>query len=288
MLIRTIHQPPGIYKWSLLNDGARSIVNALSKEWAELINQPEKEELYHTFLAANAGFFLCDFHLKFFCISKLRLGADYVIDFAVPKEGYSNGLTWELIEIETPHIPPYTLDGIPSARLSRAIQQIQDWKRWMSENRREAEKLFPGYGVRTTRNPNFKFTVIIGNRANSARWLEKRNQYAKDIKIGIRSFSYLSNLIKERYFGDSTYIGSSEEQSMSQWERNNLVNPFSSAFSDVQWRALVSEYKAGAHFVPKLAPKLLLYRPYNIYMFEKFQAKFFRLSKKAKRNRMTD
>lgn len=111
------------------------------------------EESYHRFIAKHAGFFFCDHERRFVTTSKLRLGADYLIDFAVAEERRSKGLYWELIEIETPYTPPFTRRGVPSAKLTNAIQQILDWKRWLIENRREAERLFPSNGIRTQKSP---------------------------------------------------------------------------------------------------------------------------------------
>ena len=233
--------PKGIYEWSKLNDSARPVIESIASQWKELLCQEECEEKYHQFLADHAGLFFCDNYKRLVCISKLRLGADYKIDFAVAEENYSYGLCWELIEIESPHVPPYTKAGISSARLSCAIQQIQDWKRWLIDNRRDASKIFPARGIRTQKDPNFRFTIIIGNRENTDKWLEKRNQLAEELNIAIRSYDYLTDTLMSRCFLDRSALGSSEESDLWEWDQNHLVNPFSVAFPDRAWRKFLEQ-----------------------------------------------
>lgn len=252
-----------IYPWSKLQSTARHIIDSTIVEWNELLQTQHREEAFHQFLAKNAGLFFLDNQLRFICLSKIRLGADHVIDFAVAVEGHSRGLSWNLVEIELPTSPPYTKEGIPSARLSRAIQQIQDWKRWIQDNRREARKLFPTIGTRIDREPNFSFTIIIGNRTNSFKFLEKRNELAQTLDIEIRSFDYFTSALSERWFGDLAASGLYEQEELELRVLNELANPFASAIPDNNWRECVCQTRAAAHFTSIFASIILKYRPVN-------------------------
>jgi len=268
-------KPSDLDNWSLLNNELMSLRHKVILEWQELVVSNAKEEQYQKFLSKQAGMFFLDAHSKFICIEKIRLGADYVIDFAVVTEGYSNGLSWELIEIELPHAIPFTKEGIPSARLSRAIQQIHNWKRWLIDNRRDAEKLFPAYGIRTKRNANFKFSVLIGTRDNSSLWIEQREQLSTNLGIELLSFDRLTEWLERRWFSNKTFIDSSSRP-LTEWQKKYLANPFAMAMSDKEWRKFLKERIRGkiygAHFTPTSAELLLKYRSFNKELLTQFQS----------------
>ena len=265
---------PPPYRWSLLTDEARDILESIRTGWSHLLNERLSEEAYHSYLTENAGCFLNYPWEICVAISKLRLGADFTTDFVIGRDGCSAGNTYELVEIETPYDPPFTQKGNPSARLSAAIQQIQNWRRWITENRAEVRKLLPAFGVRTMRSgPNFKFKIIIGNRENSERWLDRRNDLAKDLGIEIRSFEYFSEFIERDFFPDLTNLGSAEELYLPNSRRNMLANPFFVAYSDSAWRRLVTEPCHVSHFMALNAEVPLQFRTYNQHHAE-FQSRF--------------
>ena len=260
------------YDWSFLNNKANKVLLNILEDWENLLGETRTEESYHRFIAEHAGFFLCDHETRFVAISKLRLGADHLIDFAVAEERRSKGLYWELIEIENPHTPPFIRRGVPSAKLTNAIQQVLDWKRWLIENRREAERLFPADGVRTQKNPNFGYTIIIGTRMNTEKWVHKRNQLSEELGIEIRSFDYLADAFRTHNFFDRAILASAEAKILTDWQLNYLANPFSMAYNDSIWREILKEIKPnGRHFVSLSAESLLLHQQYNKSRFSQFQ-----------------
>ncbi len=263
--------PDELYPWSVLETKCSSILHGVLNKWEKLLNAREKEEIYQDFIARHAGLFLCDGERHLISISKLRLGADYVIDFAVAEENFSHGLYWELIEIKTPTTSPFTKKGQPVARLTGAIQQIHDWKRWILDHRREAERLFPGNGMRTERKPNFKFTIIIGSRDNSEAWLDKRNQLSDELRIDIRSFEYLTELFRMNSYHDRAYIFSTEAKRLNDWQMNQLANPFCKAYTDYRWRQVLRKTIGGSHFVSQSAEALLSYREHNHDLLSEFK-----------------
>jgi hypothetical protein len=250
--------------WSKLGNESRDILESIRTGWAKLILDRHHEEVYHSYLNEHAGFFLNYPWEVCVVISKLRLGAEHTTDFIVGRDGSSAGMHYELIELETPYDAPFTNRGNPSARLTAAIQQIQNWRSWIRENRQATRKLLPAIGVRTSRAAaNYTFKVIIGNRENSERWLDRRNDLARQLGIEIRSFEYLTDFVSRDHYSDTSNLWSAEESSLTSFQRNMLANPFFEAYSDSEWRRLVSEPRYTHHFIANNAEVLLEYRRYN-------------------------
>ncbi|MDD5153872.1 MAG: DUF4263 domain-containing protein [Desulfovibrionales bacterium] len=229
------------------------------------------EKIYHDFLKRHANLFLVDGLDSYFAISKLKLGSELEIDFGIPYEDHSRGLFWELIEIKRPQTAPYTEAGVPSAKLTEATQQIRDWKRWIRTSRSEARKLFSLWSVRSVRQPNFRYTIVIGTRKNSEKWLNERNQYAEENGVRVRSFDYLTDRVKQRVYRDKAFVGSGN------WDEKHpelcveLANPFIEAFTDSQWKRLLREPDVcGPHFIANSCKKLLAHWRPNAELLSTF------------------
>lgn len=260
--------------WSTLRDTHPLIVDIL-KSWEELLQGRHQERVYHEFLRAHANLFLVDGVSSFFAISKLKLGSDLETDFAVPYEEGSLGLYWELIEIKTPQAAPFTEAGTPSATLVKATQQIRDWQAWLSKSRAEALRSFALSSIRLTKQPNFRYTIILGTRENTAKFIDKRNQYAEANDIRVRSFDYLTDRLRQRVYFDKAYVGNGG------WDSENpqlcaaLANPFVEALTDSRWKALLKEPNAtGPHFVSKACASLLRVWTPNQPLISRFQKEF--------------
>lgn len=258
-------------KWSQLNN--HPIIEDVANEWQSLIHSHGKELIYHKYLKEHASLFLVSPSAdSFFAVSKLKLGSVLELDFAVAHEGYSEGLQWELIEIEKPQDAPYNNDGTPSAALTRATQQIRDWKAWISSSREESRKLFSIWNVRPFRNPNFRFKIIIGTRNNSEKWLDKRNQYAQENNIEIRSFDSLTDALRRRVFLDMAHLYNGD------WDKRNgdicidLANPFVEAFTDSEWKSILEESgtRGDSHFTSKIAKIIIAKWRINKQLLEQF------------------
>lgn len=257
--------------WSLLHREARDIVIKLEKRWNKLLRENAKEEVYHSFLAEHAGFFLARlFDDESIVISKLRLGANFVVDFVKTYDHLSAGIQYEFIEIETPGAPPYTKKGNPSARLMAAVQQIDNWRMWIKDNRYEFHKIFPFYNRGIAPSERLKFTIVIGTRKNSRQWLERRNHFSEEHSIRVRSFDFLTDNLKRRGFPDFVEPHLLEHCT---WEQAiELANPFFIAYSDKAWRSLIASYKHHSGSV-ELTKLLLDYREYNELLL-KFRKKW--------------
>ncbi len=154
-----------IYDWKYLIREGKNILEDLKKEWENKLDQKLlSENDYHNFIAEHAGFFLDTRQKSLQTISKLLLGSDHETDFVVIHEGFSEGIIYELVELESPHTPAYTKNGQPSARLMAAVQQIHNWKQWLLENRSMFTRMLPNFNKRIIRDTNLRFTIIIGRR----------------------------------------------------------------------------------------------------------------------------
>src|SRR5450759_1300552 len=116
-----------IHHWEILNENNNPIVHSVRVGWDTLLrDRTHKERHYQQFIAEHAGFFVSPLWHSTLFLSKIRLGSEYEIDFVIPHDRASLGFTYELIEIESPHSVPYTKHGDPSARLTHAVQQVQN------------------------------------------------------------------------------------------------------------------------------------------------------------------
>lgn len=243
--------------WSTLSDTHPLIVDVL-QSWEVLLQGRHQERVYHEFLRAHANLFLVDGVSSFFAISKLKLGSDLETDFAVPYEEGSLGFHWELIEIKTPQAAPFTEAGTPSGTLVKATQQIRDWQAWLRRSRSEALRSFALSSIRPSDQPNFRYTIILGTRENTAKFLEKRNQYAEENGIRVRTFDYLTDRLRRRVYFDKAYVGDGCWDSENPHLCAELANPFVEALSDSRWKMLLKEPTAtNPHFVSRACASLL-------------------------------
>lgn len=68
-----------------------------------------------------------------YVIPQPKLGKEYVPDFLIAGET-SAGLSWTLVELESPTAQLTIADGQPAQQLRKAIQQITDWREWLAVN----------------------------------------------------------------------------------------------------------------------------------------------------------
>jgi hypothetical protein len=219
---------------------------------------------YQAFLSEHAGLFLLNGVSTQVAISQLRLGADLVTDFVIGEDRGSYGFCYQLVELESPHVEPYTRSGNPSARLTQAIQQVQNWRRWLETNSQEAKRLFPSAEYTLYGNPCFSYTIFIGRRGTGQQHRTLRNQLSRDLGIQIRSFDSLSDAFKRRPLLDELVLASPEHDRLASELRQRLANPFVSAYSDAAWRRVVrSKTLSLAHMVAQNAETLVAEASYS-------------------------
>jgi hypothetical protein len=264
-------------KWSELGWSARGVLNPILKQWETLLTAKQvREHHLHQFLDKHAHLFFWDKIGFATVISKLRFGADYISDFVVVYDNWSNGVRYKLVEIERPDTPPFTKEGVATARLSRAIQQILSWKNWLNDHPTEAKRLFPSSFHFTETRPVFEFEIIIGTRANTKHALENRRALSETLGIEIRSFDSLKNRATCGVrFEDFSSVGD-EVHNFDLAARNQLACPFLFALTDPDWRELSKKHRPSSHFMYASGEGLLKRRE------NEFADKFRRSQKRKK------
>lgn len=256
-----------VQDWSELHTSKKNILNGVVSAWESMLVKHLNEKDYHEFLKNHAGFFFSDFNC-YLTISKLKLGSELETDFINIRDNRSNGITYEFIEIEKPGSKLFTKNGVPAKDFNNAIQQIRDWKRFLIENKNWFRKYLPSQTTRVLNNAGVNFTIIIGRRNGDLTEIEKRNQIADEIGVQIRSFDYLTDLLKRQEFINYANLGIEGGS----WYENQIENPFYKAISDSKWRQFCSKNFSYTHFYMHNCESILKLREYNV-LFQKFLRK---------------
>jgi len=128
-------------------------------------------------------------------IPQKRLGSEHVTDFVLG-ERHSGGYEWLAVELESPKAKMFNKNGDPSAALTHAIRQIQDWRRWLKSNQNYASRPRTDNGLELPDiDGNVAGLVIIGRRdAINPLTNGLRRQMVQDLRIQIHSYDYLLGL----------------------------------------------------------------------------------------------
>lgn len=135
---------------------------------------------------------IMDGHLGRWVVPQKRLGAEHVPDFLLG-DNSSYGVQWWAVELESPTCRMFNKSGDPSARLTHAIRQIQDWRSWLSDNRAYAQrKTTRGglglFGIRAT----LPATIFIGRASDLGESDQNRRAQMRDeLRIDIASYDRL-------------------------------------------------------------------------------------------------
>lgn len=116
------------------------------KRFVRLLDRNASEQAIHRFLATHIHFWNGLLRLVGEggpLYSKIRLGADYEVDFVFVDTG-SNGAEWHLVEIEPPHFRLFNARGDPSRELTHSLAQVRAYQRWIERNRAFADSFMPG------------------------------------------------------------------------------------------------------------------------------------------------
>jgi len=246
------------YNWISLEEKNSEIMSSLILRWEDMLNSNLRELEYHKFINDHAGFFFGNYNC-YLTISKLKLGSDYETDFVNVIDQRSNGIIYEFIEIEKPSSRLFSSNGIPAKDFNNAIQQIRDWKRYLIENKAWFRKYLPSQTTRIINNAGVTFTLIIGKRTDNPLEIEKRNQIADELRINIRSFDYLTDLLKRRKFFNQACLDTEKGN----WIENQIESPFYKAINDSQWRNFCSKKFNWTHFYKNNCEEIIRLRNYN-------------------------
>lgn len=251
-----------VIPWSVLCGKGVAFLKPIERAWLSLINSTNvKEARLHDFLSDHASMF---FGQHLFVISRAELGSDFQTDFVVARDEASYGINYAFVEIETPQSPVYNRAGDPSAKLTHAMQQVRDWKTWLTRHRGHVRRFFPSKYFGWDEFTNFSFCVVIGRRTGANSQTAKRNVLASETGIKIRSFDYLTDILRARLSLLSDWAHHDEPTAVQPGTLNQLANPFARAYSWRHWRQVVDRpHLRFSHFVEHNAESLLAQRTYS-------------------------
>lgn len=131
---------------------------------------------------------------------KQRLGSEYETDFLIAQEG-SGGLIWYAVELERPQAILFTKKGDPSAALTHALRQINDWREWLSRNRGYAAQSREQDGLGLTDiHPELDGLIVMGRGVDvDTRMTARRRRLARDNRVEIETYDWLLSEAKERF-----------------------------------------------------------------------------------------
>lgn len=231
-----------IRDWLALRSFAKPLIDGFITEWNDLISNPQTRELECLdFVRENAGLLLFKPPETTIVLSEVALGSDHVIDFVRVTEGFSEGTKYELIEFESPNSRMYNKNGKTSARLSGAIDQVLEWRRWIREHRSQAEKIFPSARWGCGAEPMFQYSIVIGRREESVTVRNKIWSRLHDGAISIKSYDRLADWAARRFFVDSFICGlaAQDHKYVNQRKLLNLAAcPFFRAMKHAEWKKL--------------------------------------------------
>lgn len=128
-----------------------------------------------------------------YCISKKRLGAEYVPDFMIGSVD-SLGIYWVFVELETPRSSIYQKNGWQlGAATRKGVSQIVEWRGWVTENLAYARRRITenGLGLFDIR-PNSEGVVLVGRRSTLADTKESaRHELRESSRIHVHSYDWL-------------------------------------------------------------------------------------------------
>jgi len=117
----------------LLTDNLRMLVNAVQEFESILTQDTIEEETLQSFLTKHPFLFGLEYSEM---IPKHKLGSEYIMDFALR----TYNATYHLVELERSNLKVYTTRGTPSTYLTQGEQQVQNWLRWIEENKEYARR----------------------------------------------------------------------------------------------------------------------------------------------------
>ncbi len=164
------------------------------KAFRQAIDQAQVEEDIQRFLTDHKQFLIQ--HLSGghgrYVMPKPRLGIQAVPDYLLA-ELSSMGIRWHGIELESPRVRSSRKDGQPTQELTHAIQQVTDWREWLTQNIDYARRPSSEGGLSLVGiDGNISATILIGRRQDfHPRFNAFRRQTVQERNLSIRTYDWL-------------------------------------------------------------------------------------------------
>lgn len=131
-------------------------------------------------------------HHRAFVIPQQRLGAEHVTDFLVLGLN-SHGPQWIAVELEGPRHSTVNSNGTLSTPARHAVQQIQDWREWLTANVAYAQTQLNLHSI-TDRVPGL---VVIGRDDPAADRQVSRRQVSEQQGIEVHSWDWFLRQVRQ-------------------------------------------------------------------------------------------
>lgn len=156
----------------------RALQELLSSFKMVLDSNPEKEEILQQFLAANP-LLLCPSHRRVY--PKLHFGK-HITDFVIQSADGS----YLLVELEPSVLPLFTKKNNPTARLTTAMSQVVDWKRYIEDNRATVVSELGLGGI----SSNPEAVIVMGRRRDLTEYQVRKltTMFGQAQRIRIRTY----------------------------------------------------------------------------------------------------
>lgn len=111
----------------------------------------------------------------------------------------SLGVKWVLVELESPTAPLFTKDRRESRQLAKGISQINEWRRWLDDNRTYARRAGrSGLGLKDIASDSPGLLLIGREHNRSADNRDQLRQLALHHRIEIHSYDWLIREARNR------------------------------------------------------------------------------------------
>lgn len=163
----------------------------------ECLADAEDERPLQRLLTAHPRLLKCLFRgsLGVYVVPWPRFGGHFVPDFVVAVAD-SLGVTWTLVELESPTARPHLNDGSASESLRHALGQVADWRDWIRENLYLAQN-GGEFGVGLTQiREDAEALILIGRTADAEpRFNRVRKRHAALDRVAIHSYDWLQEIV---------------------------------------------------------------------------------------------
>lgn len=133
-------------------------------------------------------------------IPQKRLGSEYVPDFVIGERS-SSGFEWQWVELQSPRATLFVpSSGRNSKQLDEGLRQINDWRRWLDNNRDYVRRprARDGLGLDSASGSD-PGMLIIGREADLTEAdVERRRQLDTQQNIRIHTYDWLVRQAKAR------------------------------------------------------------------------------------------
>ena len=182
-------------------DGRYDVTQAVIDEYEAILNDATSERPLQEFLANHPELLVAELGAGCrWVIPQKRLGAEFVPDFAVARLD-STGVAWTMVELQRPNDDLLRRsDGRPTAQLNEGLDQIREWRSWLTHNLPYARspRSSHGLGLKDI-YPTCRGLVLIGrdtDRTPAVRTALQTLQFER--QVSIHSYDWLAREAKSR------------------------------------------------------------------------------------------